>query len=151
QQPADVEMLACLRHDRFVCGHDEDDEIDAADAGKHVLDEALVAGHVDERDVDIADREVRETEIDRDAAGFLFLQPIRIGTGERLHERALAVIDVTGGADDDRFHLASWLPSPVLPTRTLSLPGTLLSPLLALRRCLAAPRAAVTLPHPLED
>ena len=60
QQAADVEVLARLRHDRLVGRHDQHDEVDAADAGQHVLDEPLVAGHVDERDVDVADRLVRE-------------------------------------------------------------------------------------------
>ena len=40
-------------------------------------------------------------EIDRDAARLFFLQAIRIGAGQRFDERALAVIDVPGGADDD--------------------------------------------------
>jgi hypothetical protein len=59
QQPADVEVLASLRHHRLVGGDDQHDEIDAADAGGHVLHEALVAGRVDERHVDAVDRRVR--------------------------------------------------------------------------------------------
>ncbi len=50
QQPADVEVLAGLRHHRFVGRDDEHHEVDAADPGEHVLDEALVAGNVHERD-----------------------------------------------------------------------------------------------------
>ena len=97
-------MLARLWHHRFIGRDDEDDEIDAADAGEHVLDEPLMAGNVDERDVDVADHRVREAEIDRDAAGLLFLQAIGIGPGERLLERALPVVDVAGRTDDDGFH-----------------------------------------------
>ena len=104
QQPADVEMLARLRHDRLIGRDDEDDEVDAADAGEHVLHEALVAGDVDERDVDAVDDLVGEAEVDGDAAGLLFLQPIGIGAGQRQDQRALAVIDVSGGADDYRSH-----------------------------------------------
>ena len=96
-------MLARLRHDRFVGRHDEDDEIDPADAGEHVLDEALVAGDVDEGEVGAVDDLMREAEIDGDAARFLFLQPIGIGAGEREHERALAVVDVARGSDHDRL------------------------------------------------
>ena len=48
EQAADVEMLARLRLDRFVGGDHEQHQVDAADAGQHVLDEALVPGHVDE-------------------------------------------------------------------------------------------------------
>ena len=43
-------MLAGLRHDPFVGGDDEQGEVDAAGAGEHVVDEALVAGDVDEAD-----------------------------------------------------------------------------------------------------
>src|SRR5439155_20301473 len=45
-----------------------------------------------------------ETQIDGDAARLFFLQPIRVGTRQREHERALPVIDVAGGPDDDGFH-----------------------------------------------
>ena len=48
EQAADVEVLAGLRLDGFVGGDDEEHQVDAADAGEHVLDEALVAGDVDE-------------------------------------------------------------------------------------------------------
>ena len=47
---------------------------------------------------------VREAELDGDAARFLFLQPVGVGAGQRLDQRALAVVDVTGGADQDRAH-----------------------------------------------
>ena len=49
----------------------------------------------------VADRGVREAQLDGDAARFLFLEAIGIDAGQRLDERALAVIDVAGGADDD--------------------------------------------------
>ena len=84
---------------------DEHDEIDPAHAREHVLDEPLVPGHVHERHGETLDHGVRETEIDRDAARFFFLQPIGIGPGERLHQRALPVIDVPGGSDDEGFHV----------------------------------------------
>ena len=38
---------------RLVGGDDEQDEIDAADAGEHVLDEALVSGDVDEAEAQV--------------------------------------------------------------------------------------------------
>mgnify|MGYP003694321301 CR=1 FL=1 len=72
------------------------------DAGQHVLDEALVAGHVHDLDGQAAGLlEEGEAEIDGDAAGFLLRQPIGIGAGQRLDQRGLAVVDVPGGADDD--------------------------------------------------
>src|SRR5206468_5610008 len=54
----------------------------------------------DEREVDPLDDRVRETEIDGDPAGLFFFESIRVGAGERQHQGALAVIDVTGGSDD---------------------------------------------------
>ena len=43
------EVLARLRHDAFVGGDEQQGDVDAARAGDHVADEALVAGHVDDR------------------------------------------------------------------------------------------------------
>ncbi len=50
EQAADVEVLASLRLDGFVGGNHQQHQVDAADAGQHVADEALVAGHIDEAD-----------------------------------------------------------------------------------------------------
>ena len=61
---------------------------------------------------DVADGRVREPEVDRDAARLFFLQPIGIGAGQRLDERALAVIDVAGRADDERSHGSAGSPLP---------------------------------------
>jgi hypothetical protein len=88
---------------RLVGSDHQHDEVDAADAGEHVLDEPLVPRHIDESKVDPVDLLVGEPEIDGDPAGLLFLQPIRIGSRQRQHERALPVIDVPRRADDDRF------------------------------------------------
>ncbi len=107
QQPADVEVLAGLRHHRLVARNDQQDAIDAADTGQHCPDEPLVPGDVDERDLDVADDRVREAELDRDAALFLFLEPIGVGAGERQDQCALAVVDVTRRADDDVGHFGA--------------------------------------------
>ena len=48
------------------------------------------------------ERQVGEAEVDRDAALLLLLEPVGVGAGERAHERALAVVDVAGGPDDER-------------------------------------------------
>ena len=93
-----MKVLPGLRHHRLVCGNHQHDEIDPTDTGKHVLDETLVAGNVDKGEV----AEVRETEIDGNAALLLFFQAVRICPGQCPDERALAVVDVPGGADDDR-------------------------------------------------
>ena len=72
-------------------------------AGEHVLDEALVARHVDDADPHAAaELERREAEVDRDAALLLLGQPVGVDPGQRAHERGLAVVDVAGGADDAR-------------------------------------------------
>ena len=60
-----------------------------------------MARNIDERDRDALDHGVRKAELDGDAALFLLLQPIGIDPGQRLHQRALPVIDMTGSADDD--------------------------------------------------
>ena len=109
EQAADVEMLARLRLDRLVGGDDEEHQVDAADAGQHVLDEALVAGDVDEAEAQSGrELQVGEAEIDGDAAALFFFEAVGVDAGERFHERGLAVIDVSGGADDDVFHAACY-------------------------------------------
>jgi hypothetical protein len=61
-----------------------------------------VAGDVDERrDRAVPEVEVREPEIDGDPALLFLLQPIGVGAGEGADERALPVVDVAGGADDE--------------------------------------------------
>ena len=48
--------------------------------------------------------EMREAEIDGNAAALLFGEAIGIGSGERFDERGFAVIYMTGGTDDDVAH-----------------------------------------------
>ena len=101
EQVQDVEVLLGLRHHAVVGGDDEQHEIDAVRAGEHVADEALVPRHVDDAGgAPVAEIEVRESEIDRDAALALLLQPVGVDAGERLDQRRLAVVDVAGGAED---------------------------------------------------
>ena len=76
-------------------------KVDAGRPGQHVADEALVARHVDETEHrPVRRRQVGEAEIDGDAALLLLLPAVGIDAGQRAHQRRLAVIDVTGGADD---------------------------------------------------
>ena len=96
QQLQDLHVLARLRHDAIVQRHHQQRRIDAAGAGEHRVHEALMARHIDE-----AERiGIGVAEIDGDAAPLLLGQAIGIDAGQRLHQRGLAVIDVTGGADD---------------------------------------------------
>ena len=100
EQPEDFEVLARLRHDRVVGRDDEHGEVDAGGAGEHVLDEALVAGHVDDAEAEVAEVEGGEADVDGDAAGLLLGQAVAVDAGEGLDERGLAVVDVAGGAED---------------------------------------------------
>ena len=93
-------MLLGLGHDPFVGGDDEQCDVDAGRAGEHVLDESFMAGDVHDTGLDPAgQRQGGKTEIDGDAAAFLFLPAIGIDAGERLHERCLAVVDMSRGTD----------------------------------------------------
>jgi hypothetical protein len=92
EEPADLEVLAGLRPDRLVGGHDEQDQVDAARPCEHVLDESLMPRDIDEAQDEIGLDEVREAEIDRDAA-----LRLRAAGGVRARERpdelALAMVD----------------------------------------------------------
>jgi hypothetical protein len=59
-----------------------------------------VTGNVDEPDAQIIQLEIGKTEIDRDTASFFFRKSIGIDAGQSTDESALAVINVTGGAND---------------------------------------------------
>ena len=49
-------------------------------------------------------------EVDGDAAALLLLEPVRIDPGQSFEPRSLTVNDVSGSADNDRFHLLSISP-----------------------------------------
>lgn len=48
----------------------------------------------------VGQRLIGIAELDGDAAQFLFCQTIGVHASERMHQHGLAVIDVSGGADD---------------------------------------------------
>ena len=86
-------MLAGLRHDAFVGGDDEDDGVDAADAGEHVPDEILMPRHVHDPDVGSAwEREPREAEIDGHSPLALLAEPVGIDAGEGADQRGFPVV-----------------------------------------------------------
>ncbi len=73
EQPADIEMFPCLRHDRFVRCDNQQNRLDTSRACEHVLDEAFVAWYIHKADtVAAGKRKVREAEINRNAARLLF-------------------------------------------------------------------------------
>ena len=63
-----------------------------------------MARHIHERQLVPVDLRVGEPEFDADAPRLFFLQPIRVNARERTHQRALAVVDVPGRADDEAGH-----------------------------------------------
>jgi hypothetical protein len=101
QQRQHRQVLARLRHDAVVGGHQQQRVVDAAGAGEHGVHEPLVAGDVDEADARTFGRiEEGIAQLDADAALLLLGQAVGVHARERLHERRLAVVDVAGGADD---------------------------------------------------
>ena len=103
EQPQDREVLVRLRPRALAGVDDEQEEVDARRAGDHRPHEALVAGHVDDRQPPpVRKLERRVAELDRDPAPLLLGQPVRVLAGQRPHEPRLAVVDVTRGADRQR-------------------------------------------------
>ena len=103
EQAQDGEMLERLRSGALRRVDDEQEEVDPGRAGDHRAHEALVAGHVDERQAaPVRQLEWRVAEVDRDPAPLLLGQPVRVLAGQRPHERRLAVVDVPRGADRQR-------------------------------------------------
>ena len=101
EQVDDLQMLDGLRLDALGRRDDQQGGVDAGGAGQHVVHEALVARHVDETELPaVAQVAVGVAEIDGDAARLLLLEAVGIDAGQRLHQRRLAVIDMTRGADD---------------------------------------------------
>jgi hypothetical protein len=70
-------------------------------AREHVFDEAFVAGNVNETDFEIVELEIRETEIDRNAATLFFRKAIGIRPRKSAYERTFSVIYVAGRANDE--------------------------------------------------
>ena len=96
-------MLVRLRARALGGVDDEQEEVDPGRAGDHVAHEALVAGHVDQREPPAVRKVERGVaEVDRDAAVTLLRQPVRVLAGQRPDEPRLAVVDVAGGADRQR-------------------------------------------------
>ena len=80
----------------------EQEEVDPGRPGHHRAHEALVSRDVDERERPPARKlERRVAEVDRDPAGPLLGEPVRVLARERADERRLAMIDVTRRADGE--------------------------------------------------
>ncbi len=87
EQVDDLQVLSGLRHDAFVCGHDQQHHVDPVRARKHVADESRMARNVDDADLAPArEAHVGEAEIDRHAALFFLGQPVRVDAGQGGHQ-----------------------------------------------------------------
>src|SRR3954451_13159867 len=95
-------MFAGLRFNSFIRRDDQNNGVDSTGPGEHVFDKPLVPGYVDNSDVLLVrEEQMSKSEFDRNAALLFFSKTIRIDARECANERRLAVIDVTGSADDD--------------------------------------------------
>ena len=100
QQAKDLQVFAGLRLDRVVGRHHQQRQVDPGGPGQHVADEAFVAGHVDDPQPELAQHQFGKPQLDGDAASFLLRQAVGVNAGQGLHQRGLAVVDVSGGAED---------------------------------------------------
>ena len=96
------QVLLGLRHDAVVGRYAQERQVDACGARDHLAHEALVARHVHHAErAAVRQLQLREPELDGDAAALLLGQAVGVLPGERLHERGLAVVDVARRAQHD--------------------------------------------------
>ena len=106
QNLQDIEVFTRLRHDPVVGGDHEQRHVDRTHPSDHGFDEALVTWHIDDGRRLI---EVGETQFDRDPPLLLLAGAIRVDTGQRMYQLRLAMVDVTGRADDGMCQFVSFL------------------------------------------
>src|SRR5208282_3550117 len=105
QKLADVHVLPGLGHDRLVGSDHEEHHVDAPCPRHHVLDEPLVAGHIDNAHEHVVPEAIEgKAQLDGDAPLLLFLEPVTVDAGEGLDEGRLPVIDMPGRSDDYSLH-----------------------------------------------
>src|SRR5206468_7537748 len=84
------------------------EQVDSGRARNHRAHEALVTGHVHERQTTaVRQLERRVAQVDRDAALLLLRQPVRVLARQGPDEPRLAVVDVAGRADRYRHARAA--------------------------------------------
>ncbi len=116
----DSQMFPGLRHHPFICGHHQEGEIDADRSADHGMYEISVPGHIDHTQrIPRGQPEMGKTEVDGNTASFFLLVRVAVDTAERLDQRGLAVIDMTGGTHDEMFHAMLRARAPA-PDRGLS-------------------------------
>ena len=103
EQPQDRKVLVRLRPCPLAGVDHEQEEVDPGRAGDHRAHEALVPGHVHERELrPVGQLERRVAERDRDPALPLLRQPVGVLARQRANEPGLAVVDVSGCPDRQR-------------------------------------------------
>src|SRR5690606_9003818 len=105
QQLYDIQVLPGLRHDTFVGGDDQQDQIYAGSASDHILDETLVTRHINQgRPSPARQLKLGETKVDGQSTTLLLRQPVGILTGQSQDQRRFAMIDVAGSSDYEISH-----------------------------------------------
>src|SRR4029077_4544457 len=102
-----LQMLLSLRHPSVVGCNNNQRHINGPDTREHVFHEVFVARNANDSNQKRRSSwrgggkfQVSETEIDGDAARFLFGQTVGISAGKRFDNCAFSMIDVTGGRDN---------------------------------------------------
>lgn len=97
-------MLAGLRHKALVCGDNQQGKVDAACACQHILDKLFMPRHINDACLfAVGQVEVGKAQLDGDTAFLFFLDAIGFDAGQCLDQGSFAVVNVSGGTDDDIF------------------------------------------------
>jgi len=98
-------VFAGLGHDALISGDHQHDKVHAADAGHHGTDELFVTRHIHDPELDAPRQfQMGKAQLDGDAAGLLLLESIGIDASQGLDQRGLAVVNMSGRAEDQVFH-----------------------------------------------
>ena len=94
-------MLASLRHHSVVGRDNQHGNVNPGGSGDHVANKPLVPGNVDDANPQVAIGNMSEAQVDGNAAGFLFGQPVRIHPRQLPDQPRLAMIDVPSRSDQN--------------------------------------------------
>src|SRR5579862_358957 len=103
-------MLACLWFDGLVGRDHKQNQIDSANPREHVTDKAFMSRDIHKSEtqrISVSSWQLKmsKANINRDAAAFLFFQPVGIDPCQCLDQSGFTVVYVAGRSHDDRFHL----------------------------------------------
>src|SRR5580704_10585565 len=123
-------MLARLRLDRFIRRNHKKHQVYSRGASQHVANETLMPGHIYKTELHAIFFQKSKPKINGYPAALLFRQPVRMGARQRLHERRLAVVDMSRRSNNYAFRgtrhwiwcLLRWKDSQALSLREFALP-----------------------------